>query len=75
MGSWKQIDRTHVYRNHYGWLFTNGIVSGYFKETETDVVERDGNSYRGINNTIIYDLTGNLIVEVPGTSAATRIAP
>jgi hypothetical protein len=38
-------------------------------------VLRDGNSYRGTNNSKIYDLEGNLIAEVPGTATATRIAP
>jgi hypothetical protein len=75
MGSWKSLDRSHVFRNHYGWLFTNGVVTGYFNETETDVVAWDGNSYIGTNSTKIYDLSGNLQVEVPGTASATRIEP
>jgi hypothetical protein len=75
MGSWKTLDPSHVFRNHFGWLFTNGIVSGYFNETETDEVAWDGNSYSGTNETKIYDLSGNFIVAVPGTATATRIAP
>ena len=75
MGSWKALDAAHVYRNHYGWLFTNGIVSGYFNETETDEVAWDGNSYTGTNVTKIYDLSGNFIVAVPGAASATRIEP
>jgi hypothetical protein len=34
-----------------------------------------GKSYRGTNDTKIFDLAGNLQVEIPGTSTATRIAP
>jgi hypothetical protein len=75
MGSWKAVDGSRVTRNHIGWLYTNGVLTGYFTETETDVVARDGNSYHGNNEQKVYDLAGNLLVEVPGTSAATRIAP
>jgi hypothetical protein len=75
MGSWKTIDPSHVYRNHVGWLFDTGTISGYFTETETDEVAHDGNSYHGHNVTIGYDLSGNKLFEVNGTSVATRIAP
>ena len=75
MGSWKPIDKNRVTRNHIGWLYTNGVLSGYFTETETDVVARDGNSYHGTNDQKVFDLEGNLVVEVPGTSTATRLAP
>jgi hypothetical protein len=75
MGSWKEIDRSHVVRNHYGWLFTDGTVSGYFNETETDEVAQDGESYSGFNSTKIYDLNGKFQVEVTGTATAKRIGP
>jgi hypothetical protein len=75
MGSWKPVDANRVTRNHIGWLYTNGLLTGYFTETETDVVARDGSSYHGTNDQKVYDLEGNLVVEVPGTSAATRISP
>src|SRR6267154_6903758 len=50
MGSWKSVDGVHVSRYHIGWLYTNEILSGYFTETETNEVERDGNSYHGTND-------------------------
>jgi hypothetical protein len=75
MGSWKTVDEWHVFRNHVGWLFENGIISGYFNETETDEVAANGNSYRGSNDTIGYDFSGNVLFEVKGTASATRIAP
>jgi hypothetical protein len=75
MGSWKPIDATHVYRNHFGWIFDNGVVSNYFNETETDEVSRDGNSYVGVNTTSIYSLTGTLLLSINGTAKATRLAP
>jgi hypothetical protein len=74
VGSWRQVDRMHVSRNHIGWLYTNGILSGYFTETETNEVARDGNSYRGTNESKVYDLEGNMVADVPGTSAAVRIS-
>ena len=75
MGSWKAVDANRVTRNHIGWLYTNGTLTGYFTETETDVVAKDGNSYHGTNDQKVFDLEGNMVVEVPGTSIATRIAP
>ncbi len=75
LGSWKPVDQYHVFRYHVGWLYTNGIVSGHFTETETDELSRDGNSYSGSNDTKFYALDGTMFQEVAGTSAATRISP
>jgi hypothetical protein len=75
MGSWKTVDEWHVFRNHVGWLFTNGSISGYFNETETDEVAANGNSYHGLNETIGYDFSGNVLFDIKGSAAATRIAP
>jgi hypothetical protein len=74
MGSWKTVDRSHVSRNHYGWLYNNGTLAGYFNETETDVVAWDGNSYSGTNETTLYFFSGPPMV-LKGTAKATRIAP
>jgi hypothetical protein len=74
MGSWTMVDAKHVARNHYGWLYTNGEVSGYFNETETDKVTRNG-TYSGTNEQKGYDLNGNLLFDVTGTSSAVFIAP
>jgi hypothetical protein len=75
VGSWKPVDRKHVTRFHIGWLYTNGVLSGHFTETETDEVASDGNSYHGTNSQKIYDVDNNFVVEVTGTSSATRISP
>ena len=75
VGSWKRVDERHVFRNHIGWLYTNGTLSGYFTETETDEVALDGKTYSGTNEQKIYDLKGTMLVEVTGTSTATRIWP
>jgi len=75
MGSWKSVDRTHVSRFHIGWLYTNGALTGYFTESETDEVAKNGNSYTGTNEQKVYDLDNNMLADVTGTSSATRISP
>jgi len=75
MGDWKAIGDRHVRRSHTGWLYTNGLLSGYFTETETDEVARDGASYTGINDAKFYDLDGNMFSEATGTAVAKRISP
>ena len=80
MGSWKMIDRWHVFRNHYGWLYNNGLIAGYFNETETDELSWDGNSYTGNNTTTlnfypVAPATTPTVIVLTGTAAAKRIAP
>jgi hypothetical protein len=87
MGSWIQTDRRTFFRNHFGWIFdSTGIIAGYFNETETDTLSKDGNSYSGTNVSIFYDMDGNVVPApgapspapaggYPGTSSAVRIAP
>ena len=75
MGSWKVVDQSHIFRNHFGWLFNEGVVAGYFNETETDSVAADGNSYIGRNETTFYDLMGMMTGQVSGTATAKRIVP
>ena len=72
MGEWQRAGNRQVQRSHIGWLYTDGVVSGYFTETETDTLSHDGDSYTGDNDMKIYDLDGNLQVELTGTSSATR---
>ena len=72
MGEWQRGYHRQVSRSHIGWLYTDGIVSGYFTETETDTLSHDGDSYTGNNDMKIFDLDGNLQVELMGTSSATR---
>jgi hypothetical protein len=75
MGDWRATDNNHVSRSHVAWLFTNGIPSGYFTETETDEVASDGSWYHGTNYAKFYDLDGNMFAEAGGTAQATRISP
>jgi hypothetical protein len=74
LGSWRQLDETHFFRHHIGWLYSDGALAGYFTETETDEVSSDGSSYSGTNEQKIY-LTGTKVQVVTGTSMATRIGP
>jgi len=74
LGSWVAVDHKDVSRNHIGWLYTNGDLSGYFTETETDHLDT-ADSYSGTNDQKIYDLSGNLLNEVAGTASAIRLAP
>jgi hypothetical protein len=77
MGSWIAIGPWTYYRNHFGWLFdSNGNNNGYFNETETDTLSKDGNSYAGTNVTTLYNLDHSVMAgPFPGTSTATRIDP
>jgi len=59
-----------------GWPYDgSGNLAGYFNETETDELSKDGNSYHGNNQTKIYDLTGAMQADVTGTASAKRILP
>jgi hypothetical protein len=88
MGSWVATGPRTYSRNHFGWIFDSmtGVIAGYFNETETDKLSKDGNSYAGTNVTIFYDLDGNVVPApgaptpappdgYPGTSSAVRIEP
>jgi hypothetical protein len=74
-GEWRYMDHSHVSRNHTGWLYSDGLLAGYFTEHEVDHISRDGNSYIGTNEQKIFDLNGNMLADVTGTSAATRLWP
>jgi hypothetical protein len=74
VGSWRAVDSSHVSRNHYGWLYNNGMLAGYFNENETDEVASDGNSYTGVNTTVLY-VSGSPPVILKGTASARRLTP
>ena len=77
MGSWVAIAPWTYYRNHFGWLFdSTGKNNGYFNETETDTLAKDGNSYTGTNVTTLYNLDNSVMAgPIAGTSSAVRIDP
>ncbi len=89
MGSWVATGPWTYSRNHFGWWFDSmGVWAGYFHETETDTLSKDGNSYTGTNVTTFYDLDNKPVAlpgspigtmpppnGYPGTASAVRIAP
>jgi hypothetical protein len=80
LGSWKALDAEHVSRNHFGWLYNDGSLAGWFNETETNVVAWDGSSYTGTNETTLHfypvpPATEGTTVVLKGTAKATRLAP
>jgi len=87
MGSWIATGPWTYSRNHFGWIFdSTGMIAGYFNETETDTLSKDGNSYSGTNVTVFYDMAGTVVPApgapspapssgYPGTASAVRIAP
>src|ERR1700723_2667092 len=60
MGSWVAKGPRTYSRNHFGWIFdsTTGLIAGYFNETESDTLSKDGNSYTGTNVTTFYKMAG-----------------
>jgi hypothetical protein len=74
LGSWKAVDARDVIRFHVGWLFTAGLLTGYFTETEKDKLTGT-NTYSGVYDQKIFDLAGHVLAEIPGTSNAVRIGP
>ena len=73
LGDWRAVDENHVRRSHVGWLFDNGNPAGYFTQTETDEVAKDGSWYRGTNYIKMYDKDGNKVFEGEGSAEARRI--
>jgi len=74
VGSWVSTGARTVHRYHLGWTFdANSNPSGMFVLTEDDKLARDGNSYKGAFDQKFYDVNGNLVNEINGTVAATRV--
>jgi hypothetical protein len=76
-GSWKQMASNMVQLFHVGFVFNpDGSLQGPFKETQTDTVSPDGNSYDGTYDTKYYGTDGvTLLFEDTGTLHATRLPP
>ena len=73
LGVWKKAGLRTVQLNHIGWTFnSDGSAAGYFTLTETNTVKRSGDSYTGTFDYKLYDVNGNLVLEVTGTQVATR---
>jgi len=60
---------------HEGWNYDqNGVLTGYFQETQTNTVDHGGNTYHGKWDIKNYDTNGNFLNEEMGTLQATRLS-
>ncbi len=74
-GTFKQTASGTIQLFHVGWNFdSNGLLTGYFKETQTNTVGHDGNTYHGTWDIKNYDTSGNFLNEDTGTLTATRLS-
>jgi hypothetical protein len=74
-GVWKDIGRGTVKLHHVGLMFggTDGALSNTFTVDEINTVGPNGLTYQGTFDFKVYDLNANLLQEVKGTTAATRV--
>ena len=73
MGVWKQVG-SQIHLHHVGWGFDNlGNLVGPFTVDDVLALGKGGNTYGGSFDFKLYDTEGNLVQEVTGTIAATRI--
>jgi hypothetical protein len=74
VGVWKQVGTRTFRLHHVGWNFDiNGNSLGSFTLDETNIVSRNGLTYKGTFDLKFYDVDGNLVDEVTGTQTAARI--
>jgi hypothetical protein len=74
VGVWTKVGPRTFQLHHVGWNFDmNGNSLGSFTLDETNIVDRHGKTYQGTFDLKFYDVDGNLVGEVTGTQAATRI--
>jgi hypothetical protein len=74
-GTFKQTESGTIQLFHVGWNFdSTGLLTGYFKETQTNTVGPDGNTYHGTWDIKNYDTSGNFLNEDTGTLRATRLS-
>ncbi len=73
-GVWKQVGHLTVKLHHVGLMFgSDGSLSATFTVDELNTVAIDGKTYKGTFDFKVYDPSGNLLQEVKGTQAGTRI--
>lgn len=73
-GSWVSTGVRKVHRYHLGWTFdASSAPNGMFVLTEDNKIAKDGNTYNGTFDQKFYDTGGNLVNEINGTVAATRV--
>ena len=61
---------------HIGWTFDDsGNSAGTFTINESNRVNAQGSAYSGMFEFKVYDTDGNLVADLTGNVAATRITP
>jgi hypothetical protein len=74
-GTFKQTASGTIQLFHVGWNFdSNGLLTGFFRETQTNTVGHDGNTYHGTWDIKNYDTNGNFLNEDTGILRATRLS-
>lgn len=73
-GAWKEVSHLRVKLHHIGLMFnSDGTIKSTFIVDEIDTVAADNKTYKGTFDFKLFDLSGNLLLEVKGTTAGTRI--
>jgi hypothetical protein len=71
---WKEISHLTVKLHHLGFMYSpDGTLQASFTIDEIDTVAQNNKTYSGTFDFKVFDLSGNLLQEVKGTTAATRI--
>jgi hypothetical protein len=71
---WKEISHLTVKLHHLGFMYSpDGTLQASFTIDEIDTVAQNNKTYSGTFDFKVFDLSGNLLQEVQGTTAATRI--
>jgi len=73
-GVWKEVGHLTVKLHHVGLMFNpDGSLKATFTVDEVDTVAQNNRTYKGTFDFKVFDLSGNLLQEVKGSTAATRI--
>lgn len=74
-GVWKTVSHLTVKLHHVGLIFNpaDGSIAATFTQDEVNSVSSDGRTYKGTFDFKVFDPSGNLLQEVKGTLAATRV--
>lgn len=74
-GVWKAVGQLVVKLHHVGLMFNpDGSIKATFTVDEVDTVAADNTTYKGAFDFKVFDLGGNLLQEVKGTTAGARIS-
>jgi hypothetical protein len=73
-GVWKTTGRLTYKLHHVGLMFApDGSLAATFTVDEVNIVAIDNQTYKGTFDFKVYDVGGNVLQEVKGTTAAKRV--